>query len=123
MWSALPLGDSVYGKEVVGERIRSVVFADGGTEQTQGRLLLHYPRKGSTIPSPAKRPEVKEAIYNIDSLPTEAVRPRPLISTAEVAGVSTNMKAGNGFRLGETWTTTWLRAWSLASLSPSVRSC
>lgn len=102
--------DGYINQSMVADKMRQVVYVDGGTEGTLGRLSKAYPKLGS--PGPRYPVTVGEALSGLRNsgidmarLPAPARRPYPLLPLDAEQGVTVNPKSDNGFPVGGQWDT------------------
>lgn len=99
-----------FSRQMVERKMRNVFFADGGTENTLGRLAHAYPKRGTVIPRPVTQAEAQEALrgsgIDLSRIPSAALRPYPLLPFKEGEGaVTVNPKSDNGFPVLAQWET------------------
>lgn len=99
-WKEMP-EEGVFGRGQVRTRVLETFFADGGVENTLGRVQLAYPKVGERPTHPPTRAEAQRALHgsgiSLARLSDDALAPYPLYPT-EVGGksVSVNPKSSNG---------------------------
>lgn len=99
-WKQMP-EDGLFGRETVRARVEETFFADGGVENTLGRVRLAYPKVGEMPARPVTRAEAHRALLgsgvSLARLKDDVLAPYPLFPT-EVGGqaVTINPKSSNG---------------------------
>lgn len=89
--------------------MRSKVSADGGVENTLGRLYKYYPRRGASVAAlrPVTREEAACALMScglkLSSAPSGYPARYPLVAQRGELSVTVNRKADNGFPVEGKW--------------------
>lgn len=91
------------GKTAVEDRCSTVIYAQGGTKDTLGRLLKYYPRRDRKVAQlkPVTRREAQEAIRRCGMVLDEQLS--PFVFEGEGLRVSINPQAENGFPYMGKW--------------------